>query len=344
VAVPTDLGGCGWYRVRLPMTSITGHDVHFTQLATDPKIQTCDLLYMNRVSSQNEIRVFREVKARGGIVICDFDDNLHTLPASNPCSQIYGNGRPATKIFEESLVTADVVVCSTEELKDEYKKFRQGIQVCKNVLADGHVELLAPKEITGEFKREGEIRIGYAGSQTHFGDVGMIGKALTKIADKYPTTKFCFFGQPPPQMFSIPRERIEYYQGVGPMKSEPSADFMGRYYGCLRALDLDIALAPLEAHVFNKSKSEIKCLEYGMIGYPIVASNYGPYRLYEGPMYRCSEDYRSWVDRLSYLIDHKEARQSLAQENLDYIKKFCTMKNNVQGWQTIIDNAHKGKE
>jgi len=300
---------------------------------------------MNRVSSHNEIKVFRDAKSRGAITVCDFDDNLHTLPASNPCSQLYGNGREATRIFEESLKLADIVVCSTAELAYEYKKFREDIIICNNVLSDEHLDQIAPTEIAGEFKREGEVRIGYAGSMSHYGDVEMLTKVLTKVAGRYPETKFCFFSQPPPQMFSIPKERIEYYQQVSPLSRETSADFMLRYYSCLKALDIDIALAPLERHIFNKSKSAVKMLEYGMTGVPIVASNYGPYNLYEGSTFRCSDDYRSWVDRISQLIENQMTRKVLAQDNLDYIKTFCTMKNNVQNWQTIIDNAHKkGKE
>jgi glycosyltransferase involved in cell wall biosynthesis len=45
----------------------------------------------------------------------------------------------------------------------------------------------------------------------------------------------------------------------------------------LRLLDFDIGLAPLAYHRFNKSKSDIKVLEYAALGIPVVASDFGPY-------------------------------------------------------------------
>ena len=55
---------------------------------------------------------------------------------------------------------------------------------------------------------------------------------------------------------------------------------------------MDIALAPLEAdNVFCRAKSEIKFVEAGALGLPVVASNIDPYRdsMSQGP---------EWLSRL----------------------------------------------
>ena len=46
----------------------------------------------------------------------------------------------------------------------------------------------------------------------------------------------------------------------------------------LAGLDLDLALAPLEDNRFNVCKSNLRLLEYGACGFPVVCSDIDPYR------------------------------------------------------------------
>jgi hypothetical protein len=53
------------------------------------------------------------------------------------------------------------------------------------------------------------------------------------------------------------------------------------YPAALAALNLDVAIAPLEINAFNEAKSNLKLLEYGALGYPVVCSDIVPY---QGPL------------------------------------------------------------
>ena len=46
-----------------------------------------------------------------------------------------------------------------------------------------------------------------------------------------------------------------------------------RYPRALAALDLDLALAPVEQNLFNECKSNLRLLEYGACGFPVVCSD-----------------------------------------------------------------------
>jgi len=46
----------------------------------------------------------------------------------------------------------------------------------------------------------------------------------------------------------------------------------------LASLNLDLALAPLEQHIFNDCKSNLRLLEYGACRYPVVCSDTEAYR------------------------------------------------------------------
>src|SRR3546814_15156196 len=41
----------------------------------------------------------------------------------------------------------------------------------------------------------------------------------------------------------------------------------------LASLNLDLALAPLEFHIFNDCKSNLRLLEYGACGYPVICTD-----------------------------------------------------------------------
>ena len=162
--------------------------------------------------------------------------------------------------------------------------------VCPNFIATEHLDEVAPKELTGKPKREGEIRIGYAGSHTHFGDVALLAKPLTQIAEAYqiPRIQYVFFGYPPILPLQH-RLNCEFYPGIGRVGSESVSDFMLRYYKEIVAMDLDIALAPLEDCLFNRCKSNIKLLEYGIAGVPILCSLSALISEYPGST-RCPRD------------------------------------------------------
>lgn len=335
-ACPGDFGACGAYRIRYPWQN-SGYPVEFVVSSNDPRLSLADVVAFQRVSTPTGLMTMQQVKAKGKPVSIDFDDNLHTLPSTNPCALIYGNDKPATRMFEEALKIADVVTCSTETLKEQYKRFRSDIIVVENALLPEHVQVLAPEMITGLPKKEGQIRIGYAGSTTHLGDVSLLTKPFCKLAEQYDEVIFVFMGQLPvlpPTM----KDYVQYAMGVAPNHEENPSDFMGRYLLALQALELDIAVAPLEAHVFNQSKSFIKILEYALCGVPVVASSVGPYRDYQnrGGAILTASDGREWKLRLSELIENPELRKELAQTNLDWVKANHTMDNTMEAWGKVF--------
>ncbi|HBO4144623.1 TPA: O-antigen biosynthesis protein, partial [Pseudomonas aeruginosa] len=70
-----------------------------------------------------------------------------------------------------------------------------------------------------------------------------------------------------------------------------------RYPRALAALDLDLALAPVEQNLFNECKSNLRLLEYGACGFPVVCSDV---RCYQDdlPVTRVKNRFRDWVDAI----------------------------------------------
>ena len=335
-AASADAGGCGWYRIKLPYSTIAGHEVAFITSDRDPHFVSADVLVVQRVGEQRALDAIKRAQDNGVLIVHDVDDLLTSLPSSNPCAGIYGTGKPATRVFEEAMRLADVMTASTSELAREYVRVRPNIDVCENMVKAEHLDALRPPEFSGAPKVEGQIRIGYAGSPTHACDIATIGKPLLKVAQKYPHVRFIFFGQPPPPQLRPVADRVQYVAAISASPNESAEAFMLRYYHTLRSLQIDIGVAPLESQTFNRCKSAIKLLEYGLVGIPVVASRVGPYRDYLGPAYMVLED-AEWITRLSALVESAQLRGATADANAQYIAGHHTSKTAIAPWQRVID-------
>lgn len=95
----------------------------------------------------------------------------------------------------------------------------------------------------------------------------------------------------------------EWHQGVS----------IEHYASTLAALDLDLAIAPLETNMFNSCKSNLKVLEYGACGYPVICTDIEPYR--GGlPVTRVKNKFSDWVDAIRGHISDRDASQRMGYE------------------------------
>jgi glycosyltransferase involved in cell wall biosynthesis len=332
-----DQAGQSYWRQIMPLSRLPEHTVLFTDVLDPAFFLSADLVVTSRVSTQPMLDLLKTLKAAGKPTIQDFDDHLHQLQHNPEARSVYGTGQWGTRIFEEALPIATVVTASTRRLADEYAKWRPGIEVVENFISDEAFARLSPSEITGKPKREGEIRIGYAGSSTHGGDLALIARPLRKLCARYPEVKLVFFGQPP-TLPGVDPARIELHGYIDPELDEQPFAFMDRYFDRVKSLDLDVEMAPLVPNVFNASKSFLRLLQAGACGNPVVASSYGPYREYRergGPIIPCFDE-REWLERLSMLVRHTCARRDFAKENHAYVREHHTSAVGLAAWRRVI--------
>ena len=335
--------GCGFMRIYWPYMHLPEHTVRFTDIAQPAMWCEYDLAVVQRVSTPDMLFMLEQLKAHNVPVIMDFDDNIHAMTPDNPASTEYGTGKPMTNLFEKALGMVDIVTASTADLAKEYARFRPDIVVCENFLLRTHIDEFAPAAFTGAPKREGEVRIGYAAGIAHTADLFSITKPLRKVFAQYPEAKLVLFGMEIP-WGRIPAEfqgRIEFHLGMEPGDDELPTDYMRRYYAKVASLDLDIGLAPLTPSVFNKCRSFLKALEYGMLGVPVVATRFGPFRDYEnrgGSILTCGED-RDWIANIGNLIRNEELRGRMAQMNFRWVSDNHTEETAMASWRKVLEKV-----
>lgn len=352
VAHLAGLEGCGYYRILVPYRELArrGHNVSFTNDPNDSCIEGADVLVLQRQNHPTVLGFVKRWQAMGTAFLLEFDDNMHTLSSLNIASQEYGNDKPATRGFERFLEIADAVTVSTHDLASEYARFRGDIYVCENALDDARAEIIAPAAIDGALKREGQVRIGWAGSGTHIADFLSIRDPLVKAMRDDQRIRFVTIGESFARQFPADlRARVEYaghsVTDRACLPRNPKDELLAsvRYYDLIASAEYDVAIAPIEHTTFNRCKSALKVMEYGALGIPFVASRFGPYARYASewpqPVGMLVRGDREWHDALRRLANDVALRAELASENLRHVRGRRLISQNVDAWERALEAA-----
>lgn len=372
------MGGCEYYRTFVPYMELRrrGHyTVWFERIVVEEQaahfpvgtifardvnkgvqpVTNADALVVQRLSDRNLLNACKVIQARGRTkIVYEFDDNFHSMPSHNPHAKSHGPGSELTRVIDEFVAMADLVVVSTDGLANEYARQRAGkpLVVCHNAIDDAVFHRFTP-ELTGEPKRPGKIRIGWAGSGTHTGDVRIVVPALCRLMEEFEQVEVVLLGSDlrglfPPPFFRpssfATTNRVSFIPGEYATHAFQLEDLISpeiaplKYMQLLARSDFDIAIAPIEPNTFNRCKSWVKVLEYGMLGIPTVASNFGPYREYRsgGGQIELAESAGAWVRALRPLIVDADARLRLAFDNHTHIETNHLISRGADAWETAL--------
>lgn len=265
-----DLGGCGHIRVIIPFTLLNQLQVkNFQFQAFFNNIFTKDLSYyknstiiqFQRAATSRQLEFFelarRKIKllTRSALVY-EIDDSLFNIPEHNFALDYY---KPLFPYMKEMLSKADVVMVSTQYLKEVYSVYNNKIHIIPN-----HLPRYTWGETSfNEYERKKPV-ILYPCSSNHFsckrdikgGDIGdELMNYIRKTTDKWEWT---FVGGLPHELEDLVKSgKIKRHSWFGVFE----------YPRFLKTLKADIGIAPLELIDFNRSK----CL----VGNTRIVSNYG---------------------------------------------------------------------
>ena len=103
------------------------------------------------------------------------------------------------------------------------------------------------------------------------------------------------------------------------------------YPNQLARLNFDIGIAPLADNSFNRCKSHLKALEYGMLGVPVVAADLEPYR--DCPVtHALSDQAEDWTEKLMMLVNDRELRAIEGQRLRQWVMENHLLQHRRQDW------------
>nr|MDQ2876668.1 glycosyltransferase [Actinomycetota bacterium] len=261
---PSGCGLKGWYRVVQPLDALAANGWKVDYAAGRPpgEHEHYKVLTAQRLDKPEVIPEWRRLRLRHKLAY-EIDDDCWSITKENWAA--YNTYRRTTvlDIMTHAAESADLITVSTQSLAQVIRD-RTGhgkIRVCPNAVPDELLTMMRARSAPAT------VTIGWAGGSSHAMDLAMIGVPVHDLIMAEPTAELHIFGCDFRPTFGLPKSRCRYTPWT-PVNA--SLD----YY---KAIDFDIALAPLTGTLFDQSKSSIKILESMALGIPAVASDTGPY-------------------------------------------------------------------
>ena len=230
------------------------HDVRFVTGANWgwEHIVQCDVVFFQRPFSVEHKTVCEMVKSLKVPLWIDVDDDLFSVPMSNPAHPLYMTTTTHANM-RAMIGMADVVTVTTKTLAERF----MGAQVIPNAMNDYIWEMnMAPREKV----------VSWRGSVTHFADMAPFLPAIQRASEKYPDWMWSFVGHPHWDVVkAVPHDRRRLY---GYAKN------FFEYVRLFNSLNPSVHIVTLDDCPFNHAKSNLAWLEATMAGAVVVAPDW----------------------------------------------------------------------
>jgi Glycosyltransferase len=324
-----DRQGCGWYRVALPLYGLRewgGHEVGASErMLKDPS--TMDVIIGQRVCLPGPSTVWQDLCRRGDVAtVYEVDDDLLNVdPSSEAAYAFYARADIRANIAANA-ACADMVTVSTPVLAEVMSAYNSNVVVLPNALDGGLFDHARP--------RRGRLTVGWAGSATHRMDLTEAASGVRQFLRRHPDVDMHFIGEDYSRLIAGTDTVL-----AGRIRHTGWRLDIAAYYA---TLDFDIGIAPLRPHVFNRSKTAVKILEYSALGIPWVASDVGPYHDH-GPHGGVLVRYpHEWPRVLGDLAADESMRVELGAKAKEYARRWA-ISERWRAWETAYTTLVSGR-
>lgn len=233
------------------------------------------------------------------------DDLISEIPRQ---SEVYEH-RNTPGEMKRVVRTADRVVVTTEPIRAAIEKYAREVRLIPNYL---------PGWVWNGLKSERRVgpkpRVGWAGAMQHAGDLALIREVVEATSEE---CDWVFFGMCPEEL----RPFVKEFHSFVPFEEYPAK---------LASLNLDLAVAPLEVNRFNECKSNLRLLEYGILGWPVVCSDVLPYR--GAPVTRVPNRPEAWLEAIRARIHDLDEAQKEGEALQRWVREGWMLEDHLGEW------------
>lgn len=321
--VPSVLGlamnssAIGHYRISQPLFElqaagrIVGRVAYDMPSIIDIERQSPDVIILQGRYNTSKFNDIAQVKNYSqALRIYELDDYVVRIPVRN--EHIRNMPDNIEALMRQGVAMCDRVVVSTPALASALSDMHDDIRVVPNMLAPS-----LWTHITSQRRTSRKPRVGWGGGTSHRGDLELIAEVVRELAHE---VEWVFFGMCP----DLLRPYIhEFHPGVS----------LSEYPAKLASLNLDLALAPLEFHIFNDCKSNLRLLEYGVCGFPVICSDTEAYRGHLPCTRIQSNSTDEWLQAIRMHLSDPDASYRMGDELREVVMRdFMLRGDNLQYW------------
>lgn len=332
LALPMPASGQAEYRVTAPLRALDNAGLAQTMLACEPlpgrerapipselARLAPDTLYLQ--AAFDDVRfngILACARFNPGIFrIFSLDDRISDMPAYNASSKALPRDLVMRRM-REALRHCNRLVVSTEPLAELYRNEIDDIVVVPNRLEKARWGGLAATPPGNPDSRK--PRVGWAGALQHAGDLAMIREVVETLAGE---VDWVFFGMIPAGCEPF----IKEFHGTVHLDDYPAK---------LASLALDLALAPLEVNLFNESKSNLRLIEYGIFGWPVVCTDIYPFRTNDAPVCRVPNEAGRWIAAIREHLADRTALRQRGRELQAWVHRHYLLEDHLDDWLSAL--------
>ncbi|WP_166222476.1 glycosyltransferase [Pseudomonas atagonensis] len=317
LGLPVNSSAVGHYRVTGPLAELEAcgralgrwayespSTVEIERLAPDSIILQC------RYSDGAVSDIQRIKKYSSALRIFELDDYVVSAPKKNT----HARNKPVNteQMLREGIALCDRVVVTTQALSDALSSMHSDIRIVPNMLSPDPWATL-----TSHRRTSSKPRVGWGGGTSHTGDLEIIAEVVRELANE---VEWVFFGMCPDEL----RPYIHEFHSAISLQSYPFK---------LASLNLDLALAPLEFHIFNDCKSNLRLLEYGACGYPVICTDTEAYRGHLPCTRVYSNSTEEWLQAIRMHLADPDASFRMGDELKEAVHRdFMLRGDNLNHW------------
>lgn len=270
--------------------------------------------------------------------IVEVDDNYVDVPPWNEAHHSFRNGSPFRRISLDCMRNADALTITTPHLGETYETINDHRYVIENSLDfKGDRKFIGWDKV--DVRKHKGTRIGWIGGRSHFSDLMMVAPALREILVRNPDVTLVLVN-------SAIKPSCKELGGVYPFEGLKNVHYadrsvaINRYAAFAASFGFDIGIAPLVDCNFNRSKSNLRWLEYSALKIPTVATDISHYsqtvKPYNTGILIPDNDLNEWRVALQLLISDKGLRENIGRNAYARVKKDFNVRRNAPVYLRLL--------
>ncbi|KII38042.1 glycosyl transferase family 2 [Pseudomonas fluorescens] len=320
LALPVNASAIGHYRVTQPLIELEaagraqGHIHYNLPTIIEVERHSPDVIILQGRYSEGPINEIPSLqKYASARRIYELDDYVINVPHRNAHIRNMPGKDEMEKLVRRAIGMCDRVVVSTEPLGNALSDMHHDIRVVPNMLAS-HLWT----DLRSHRRTSKKPRVGWGGGTSHHGDLAVITDVVRELANE---VDWVFFGMCPDDL----RPYMHEFHGVIGLDVYPAK---------LASLNLDLALAPLEFHIFNDCKSNLRLLEYGACGYPVICTDTAAYRGYLPCTRVMTNTTDEWLQAIRMHLADPDASYRMGDELREVVlRDYILRGDNLRYWE-----------
>ncbi len=298
-----------------------------------------DIMIWQPVHYDQTLDFFNEVRQKyGKPTFIESDDNHIDVPPWNNAFNSYAPTSFYRHVVNRMMAWSDGMIVTTPHLKQLYSQFNENIHIVENSLDfKGDRKFVGWDQVS--VRKHRGIRLGWIGGRSHFNDLMMVSPVLREILLAHPEVTLVLVNSAIKP--SCEAMGIKYpFEGLPNVHYADRSVNINRFAAFMASFGFDIGIAPLVDCNFNRSKSNLRWLEYAALKIPCVATDISHFSQtvrngIDGLLVK-NNDLELWKRHIEHLISDVAAREEMGRQAYKRIKKDFNLKLNAPKYVRLL--------